>query len=607
MVYYEKYGESYADNVYTSKTFDSVHANYVKEPTKNCLVAKPSLISNAFDIMDYDCNQPAYSICQLFADPNTALTSTPPLPPIPTFFQKTELPNFNCYLPSTVSKRKKRENSIEQNQEDTMSSATNSTEKLVLLLDPKKEEERTEKAETVKRQFRSDFGGLDLSISYPYFFELLWYSQLPCSDVRNLTSGYIDEKSFLKRCYWDQEEVECHSIFQMRPTDRGMCCSFNSDNLAKTLREGNFSKVINKLQSQDNQLAFSFKQSSQQNGVENDVDIYGKPGQGKGLMVILDAHTDSVSSGTIFDGFKGFSTVVDGTDQFPLTFQKSFLIQPGYENSVALSAVNIKADDEIRSIPSNKRGCYFSNENSLKLHKQYSYSNCILECSLDYTIDTLSKTNDSNGGCTPWFYPVREIKFGFCDPWQTKNFLSIMADIPTDLCLHCLPDCDTTMYDSSVSTAPIRFCDHTNLGVSKLCTMDVSMNPSLLSESIKKEFWKDKKGTMPEYVEPTIDKLPSTRLFVTSDVKKQNLVFKTNFEKQQDYNAFEQDISIVNFYFEQAFVQCYKRQPSLNIQDFIAGVGGLFGLAVGMSLISMFEIIWHFALLPLINIFKKSF
>ena len=364
---------------------------------------------------------------------------------------------------------------------------------------------------------------------------------------------------------------------------------------------------IKKLQAQENKLAFRLKDTEPQQWIENDIDIYGKAGHGKGLMVILDAHTDRVSSGTIFDGFKGFATVVDGTDQFPLTFQKSFLIQPGYENSVALSAVNIKADDEIRPVPSNKRGCYFSNEHPLKLHKKYTYSNCVLECSLDYTIDVLNRSNKSNGGCTPWFYPVGEIKFGFCDPWQTRDFLRIMTEIPPGLCSHCLPECDATMYDSSVSTAPIRFCDHTNLGASKLCTMDsndVSMNPSLLSELIKKEFWKYKNGTMPDYIAPTVNKLPSTRLFLTSDLKKQNLVFKTDFEKHQDYNAYERDISIVNFYFEQAFVQQYKRQPSLNIQDFISQVGGLIGLAVGMSFLSIFEIIWYFALLPLIKKFK---
>ena len=558
-------------------------------------------------------------MCQMFSDTSKSLSIAPPLPPIPILFEdyKTELPNFNCYLPNpskSSSKRNKRQvSSMNDNGtilSDTLNATDSRTEKLVLLLDPNKEAERIQNYEAAKRKFQSDFGGLDLSISYPYFFELLWYSQLPCSDVETLTSGYKDEKSFIKRCFWEEIEIECHSIFQMRTTDRGMCCSFNTESLDKTLRAGNFSKVVKNLQNQDDALAFDNTGYNSSKSIKNVMPLRGKPGHGKGLMVFLDAHTDRISSGTIFDEFMGFATVVDGPDQFPMTYQKSFLIQPGYENSVALSAVDIRSMDGIRSIQPNQRGCYFSDESPLKLHHTYSHSNCLLECSLDYTFDSMSKSNQSNQECIPWFYPVKEINMGFCDPWQTKEFLRIMAEIPDGTCSQCLPDCDTTMYDASVSTAPIRFCDHTNLGSSNLCTMDsnaLSMNPSLLSEPIKNEFWKSNNGTLPDFATPTVKNLPSKRLYINSGLKEQHLVFKRALQKQPDYDAFKKDIALVNFYFEQPYVQQYKRQHSLTIQDFIAQVGGLFSLAVGMSIVSVFELIWHFMLHPMIKTFKKAF
>ena len=110
---------------------------------------------------------------------------------------------------------------------------------------------------------------------------------------------------------------------------------------------------------------------------------------------------------------------------------------------------------------------------------------------------------------------------------------------------------------------------------------------------------------MPDFAEPTIDNLPSKRLYVASELKRKHLVFKSMVEKNPDYDAFKKDIALVNFYFEESFVQQYKMQHSMTFQDFIAQVGGLFSLAVGMSLVSLFEIIWHLICLPMIKTFPK--
>ena len=111
-------------------------------------------------------------------------------------------------------------------------------------------------------------------------------------------------------------------------------------------------------------------------------------------------------------------------------------------------------------------------------------------------------------------------------------------------------------------------------------------------------------GELPEFATPTLKNLPSKRLYVRSDVKAQNLVLKSALKNTADYNAFKQDIALVNFYFEEAYVQQYKRQHSLKMADYIAQIGGLFSFAFGMSLISIFEVVWHFFMQPIINILK---
>ena len=123
------------------------------------------------------------------------------------------------------------------------------------------------------------------------------------------------------------------------------------------------------------------------------------PGLDNGLRLVLDAHSDQISHGTVFDDFKGFVAVVDNRKNFPLTKTKSFLLEPGAENYVSISAMNIKSDEAIRKIDSQKRFCYFYDEHPLDLYKNYTQANCILECTINYGRQLM----ESN--CTPWYFP----------------------------------------------------------------------------------------------------------------------------------------------------------------------------------------------------------
>ena len=82
-------------------------------------------------------------------------------------------------------------------------------------------------------------------------FEILWYSQLPCFDIRDITSETKDEMSVLKRCYWKDKPINCSSIFRTRPTDRGMCCSFNMEKAEEIFKESQYGDMINGMQIQD--------------------------------------------------------------------------------------------------------------------------------------------------------------------------------------------------------------------------------------------------------------------------------------------------------------------------------------------------------------------
>ena len=104
--------------------------------------------------------------------------------------------------------------------------------------------------------------------------------------------------------------------------------------------------------------------------------------------------------------------------------------------------------------------------------------------------------------CTPWYFPLNPTQASQpCDPWQTKDFLDAMNKIPDDQCNHCLPDCDTTIYKTSLTSTKFRRCDEKNMGMSMLCTMDPGKYslPSIWSQQVKNDY-ENNFGVMPSYV-----------------------------------------------------------------------------------------------------------
>ena len=101
---------------------------------------------------------------------------------------------------------------------------------------------------------------------------------------------------------------------------------------------------------------------------------------------------------------------------------------------------------------------------------------CLLECALDQAFDLYN--------CTPWNIPGPT--YSMCDPLRAEQYLDYTS-LPhvQKKCGHCLPDCEGTRYQAKVSSAPIRNCNHQNMGVSTLCKFDLSPN------GISPQMWAD--------------------------------------------------------------------------------------------------------------------
>ena len=459
--------------------------------------------------------------------------------------------------------------------------------KLNTVFDPWKVEERKEAVREAKTQYDNEFGSMDVAKSYKSLFEILWYSQLPCFDVENITSEYIDEMSLIKRCYWKGIKINCSSIFFTRPTDRGMCCTFNMEKAEAIFKKSQYATMVSQMQEQD--AKYSFEKNELPEWYTGSKEPHTQPGQDKGLHLVLDAHTNRVSSGTVSDNFRGFVTVVDGPDKYPLTSRKSFLIRPGKANYVAINSIQVEAEPGVKKVNAMKRDCYFTNEYPLDMHKNYSQSNCLLECFIQFARNKMQGENETQK-CTPWFYPVED-KYvtKMCDPWETKEFQKWISSAPDKRCSHCLTDCEGSIYGTRIYAAPFRPCDHTNLGVTDLCYLESDyMNPPIWTHQVREEYLYSK-GKLPSY----ISKIPfNIRKYVPSSNKTQSLTFKEANLANPNYDTFKEDIAIVRFYFDKSTVFQFKRYERLTLTGYISQIGGLLGLAMGFSFVSAVEIIY---------------
>ncbi|TRY67303.1 hypothetical protein TCAL_07234 [Tigriopus californicus] len=442
------------------------------------------------------------------------------------------------------------------------------TQSIDLFLNPKRVDEKRRLIRDAQTTIRNLFTEYDIDLDNKTLTDLLWHSSLPCFD-QNRISNHNHQYESLKWCSWKNVPVPCSAIFQKFPTIEGICCAFNL-NAADLYVENSLREWI--LTSQREDFLNSFEKAEAFSGWPSNP--IPKAGKQNGLMVMLDAHSDSISAGSVKDDFTGFLALVGGAKNNPLYPETKVLLKPGHENLVTLSGLEITPDFDIYVMPPTTRGCYFRHEFELWVHRYYSRRNCVLECRMMKTLDMLPKADQ----CIPWNFPNAFPNLTMCNPWQKEKFMETFLDIAEDVCLQCLPDCHEVQYSASVTAAPIRRCDKQNLGISPLCDINVESlpDPPIWGSAIFDQFGKEGQA-IPKHIQRNIP--PNVRYSVTD---------------RTPYNAYDRDIAVAAFYFESSTLFEYSRQARMTWIEFVAQVGGLLGLCLGLSFVSFLEVIYWF-------------
>ena len=348
----------------------------------------------------------------------------------------------------------------------------------------------------------------------------------------------------------------------------------------------------------------SFEDSHYPRWWDEETEPKPEAGLSKGLKLVLDAHSDLVAGSSISEDIDGFLAIIDDKHQFPMTTRKTVFIRPGHTNNVALKITQVKADKTAKEAATpEKRLCYFFDEmknlekqnKEMKMFSKYSQGNCFLECGIEYAIQKMGEDNGTQFACLPWYFPKSKgADVKMCNPFDSFKFLNHMKNVSQSSCEHCLPDCVSTMYDSSVTAAPFRRCDYKNLGVSPLCSFESTIEPQIWAESLLTEYESSTDG-VPTYVYDMVGDRshPKTnkRYYVrNTDDDINRVVFAVQNENNKEYDAYEKDIAMVTFFFESPTAFVYERKARMTWVGFISQIGGLFGLCMGFSFISIIEI-----------------
>ncbi len=142
------------------------------------------------------------------------------------------------------------------------------------------------------------------------------------------------------------------------------------------------------------------------------------------------------------------------------------------QNFISMTAINIDADENIRSLSPALRNCLFENENQyFTIHRKYSQYNCFMECALNLTRRKMFPNSNLNFvACVPWYFPFSQKRYRICNPLESNEFLKKFQNTNYDLeCQKCLPDCKHTIYKHKISVEPIQSCDEKTFGISPLC------------------------------------------------------------------------------------------------------------------------------------------
>jgi len=344
-----------------------------------------------------------------------------------------------------------------------------------------------------------------------------------------------------------------------------------------------------------------------------------RPGKGGAVQVLIDVESYDYFSVHSQDS-EGVLVLIQHYRDIPLMRKESFLLSPGFEVDVGLGITEITTTDAaISRFAPESRDCYVHNEvdlTSLPQEKGYrmSMKNCLYDKALQATIRECQ--------CRPPFYVLGAIGKNMttchgtgllCAYHQFDSIEVPQEDGRADVGNRCMAPCNDTIYHSRITFAsyPNKAMFKKSSKGRQLCQV-IKKILKICHEWIDPDSYgaygmygdefKLKKPVLsreyPDLCDNLIHVLDGNAThpiaFEDCDAMARLLVGTERGILALDslYLYARRNLLWLNVYIKDSFATRIVRDERMTITSFVANVGGLLGLCMGFSLVSVAEMVY---------------
>ncbi|XP_065087706.1 pickpocket protein 28-like [Ochlerotatus camptorhynchus] len=260
-------------------------------------------------------------------------------------------------------------------------------------------------------------------------------------------------------CMWRNKQTPCNQLFTENLVDDGICYTFNKFLPNETYRLNEMSVDFTNFTT----LAIPSRWT-QEGGYDKQAGLNAFPyralssGIKAGLLFMPEMR--KIDQEFLCRGpYTGYKFAVHTPGEIPLTGDLFFRLNTLNSVTLMVTPRVIKTGKHLRSLPPNRRRCFFNDERYLRFFKTYTLYNCIMECISNYTFNSCR--------CVKFSMP-RTTGMKVCDASQIDCYnkvyqdmynlmlSNLMAGKPETDC-NCLPPCNSIQYDVEMSQIPFNF------------------------------------------------------------------------------------------------------------------------------------------------------
>ncbi|XP_058125994.1 pickpocket protein 28-like [Anopheles ziemanni] len=240
----------------------------------------------------------------------------------------------------------------------------------------------------------------------------------------------------------------------------------------------------------------------------------------------------------------GFLMQLHSPNQCPQISTQHIRIPMHQAVQVRIDPFLISTSENVMSYSPEKRQCFYMHERYLRFFKIYTKRNCELECLANFTLHRC--------GCV---------------------LFSMPRSSGTRLCgIQKLKCCDEA--DAILQEQGLNLVDNSSRELVSSCNCLPACTFVQFNAEISQ-----------------------------ADLEWRRLTETINLFPNKLNNS---DLSLIYIYFKEGHFNSIKRNQIFGVDDFIANCGGILGLFMGVSLLSIVEILYYFTMKPLINHFFRG-